>query len=295
MTRPVCLMTGATNGFGFEAAKALASQDMHLVLICRSQERGETAQQKIHAATGNIPDILLADLLSQTQVKQVAHEFKAKFDRLDVLVNNAGYAYRRREETAEGYERTFTLNYLTYVTLTLELLDLLMAAAPARIINTASSSHHWNPIQFDNLQGERDFLPGKFGMPAMYGWSNVYRIMFTYELADRLRDTGIVANTFCPGFVAVQRSTATKIVNTIMPLLGLLAKAHSPQKAAEIIVYLATSPEAATQTGTYYSSGELTRSSTETYDKALRTRLWRTTLDLLGYIDDPLERVTVVN
>ncbi|MEM8535844.1 MAG: SDR family NAD(P)-dependent oxidoreductase, partial [Chloroflexota bacterium] len=241
MTRPVCLMTGATNGFGFEAAKALASQDMHLVLICRSQDRGEAIQQKIHAATGHTPDILLADLLSQAQVKQAAAAFKAKFDRLDVLVNNAGYAYRTREVTAEGYERTFALNYLTYVTLTLELLDLLLVSAPARIVNTASSSHHWNPIQFDNLQGEQEFPPGKFGMPAMYGWSNTYRIMFTYELADRLRDTGVVANTFCPGFVAVQRSTASRIVNTIMPLLGVLAKARSPQEAAEIIVYLATS------------------------------------------------------
>ncbi|MEM8534512.1 MAG: hypothetical protein AAGF95_26945, partial [Chloroflexota bacterium] len=174
-------------------------------------------------------------------------------------------------------------------------LDLLLVSAPARIVNTASSSHHWNPIQFDNLQGEQEFPPGKFGMPAMYGWSNTYRIMFTYELANQVRDTGIVANTFCPGFVAVQRSAAPRIVNAIMPLFGVLAKARSPQEAAEIIVYLATSPEAATQTGTYYSSGELTRSSAETYDEALRNRLWHTTLNLLGYTHDPLERVTTVS
>lgn len=287
----VCIVTGANNGFGFETSKELARMGAQVVMICRSSERGEAARQQIATETGNRPDLLLADLVDQAQVKRAAAEFRAKYDRLDVLVNNAGYAYREREETAAGHEKTFSLNYLAYVTLTLELLDLILAAAPARIINTASEAHRWNPLDFDNLQGEKAYPPGPFGMPAMYGWTNLYRIMFTYTLAERLASTGVVANAHCPGFVPVKRSGMPWFLNALAPVLSLLPYARTPQQAAATILHLATAPETADQTGIYYEGGELTRSADESYDAAKQAQLWAATWALLGYEADPLTAI----
>lgn len=289
MDKKVCLITGGNNGFGFEASKELARQGHQVVMIVRNRERGEAAQQKIVAETGNQPDLLLADLVYQAQVKRVADEFRAKYDRLDVLINNAGFPYTGRQETEEGFEKTIALNYFAYFTLTLELLDLLMASAPARIINTSSEAHRADDIDLDNLQGEKDFPTGQYGMSAMYGWTNVHRIMFTYELAERLEGTGVTANAMCPGFVPVKRSSVPWYLNMLAPILQWMPMSRSPQEAAETIVYLATSPEVETKTGQYYSSGELTRSSEQTYDVQTRHQLWQTTLDLLGYTEDPLE------
>lgn len=149
MNEQVCLITGANNGFGFETSKELARRGIHVVMVCRSAERGEAARQAIYKETGNLPDLLLADLAYQAQVKRVALEFRATYDRLDILINNAGFAYTPRQESEEGFEKTFALNYLAYFTLTVELIDLLLASAPARIINTASEAHRWDNISLD--------------------------------------------------------------------------------------------------------------------------------------------------
>ncbi len=292
MSAKVCLITGANNGFGFETSKELARQGINVVMVCRSRERGEDARQAIQKETGNLPDLLIADLAIQAQVKRVASEFRAKYDRLDILINNAGFAHTPRQETEEGFEKTFALNYLAYFTLTIELIDMLVASSPSRILNTSSEGHRWSDISLDNLQGEKDFPPAKYGMPMMYGWSNVYRIMFTYELARRLQNTGVVANTFCPGFVPVKRSSVPWYLNILSPIMSLASRARSPKQVAKEIVWMATSPDLVDKTGLYYSSGELTQSSDQTYDQNLSSQLWDTTLELLGYEHDPLKSLT---
>ncbi len=294
MATKVCLITGANNGFGFETSKELARQGITIVMVCRSQKRGETAQQAIYKETSQLPDLLIADLTIQAQVKRVASEFRAKYDRLDILINNAGFAYTPRQETDEGFEKTFALNYLAYVTLTLELIDLLISSSPSRIINTASEAHRWQDISFDNLQGEQDFPAAQFGMPMMYGWTNVHRIMLTHELAHRLDATGVVVNAFCPGFVPVKRSSMPWYLNMLAPLMSLMPSARSTKDVAQDIIRMAVSPELADKTGLYYSSGQLTRSSEQTYDREASTKLWDTTIELLGYERNLLDTVTNV-
>jgi NAD(P)-dependent dehydrogenase (short-subunit alcohol dehydrogenase family) len=286
MTQPVMIVTGANNGIGFETAKALTAQGTHVVMVCRSQERGEAARQKIIAATGQTPDLLLADLSLQAQVKKVAAEFRAKYGRLDALINVAGFSWNERGLTAEGFERTFALNYLAYFSLTLELVETLIHSAPARIVNIASSAHRWQDIEFDNLQGEREFPVKKMPpLSSMYGWTNMMRIMFTYSLADRLKPFGVTANALCPGFVPVKRSSISPVMNFFTGLMRWLPNARTPQEAAETIVWLASSPEAADLTGSYHESGQHIDSAPQTYDVAARERLWQETVKLVGYDD----------
>jgi NAD(P)-dependent dehydrogenase (short-subunit alcohol dehydrogenase family) len=288
MKQSVCIVTGANNGIGFETAKALAVQGKRVVMICRSRERGEAARQKIAAAAGRTPDLLLADLSLQAQVKQVAAQFRAKYDRLDVLVNVAGFSWNERAETSEGFERTFALNYLAYFTLSLELVDLLVGSAPARVVNVASNAHRWREIEFDNLQGEREF-PVKRMPPLsiMYGWTNMMRIMFTYTLAERLGPHGVTANVLCPGLVPVKRSGVSPLMNRMVGLMRWMPRARTPEEAAQRIIWLASAPEAAELNGVYFQDGERMDSAPQTYDGAARDRLWEMTLALAEYDQDP--------
>ncbi len=287
------LITGANTGFGFVTARTLSAQGHQVVMVCRNLERGTAAQERIFAATGQRPGLLLADLSLQSDVKRAASQFREQYDRLDVLVNNAGYAWSKRELTSEGFERTFALNYLAYFTLTLELVAMLVASAPARIVNTTSEAHRWEDIAMDNLQGERRFSKRFSPLPLMYGYSNMMRIMLTYELAERLGNHGVIANTFCPGFVPVQRSGQSNMMNGLSKLISRSSKVRTPEIAARMMVYLATGPAAAELNGSYHQSDMLMSSAEQTYDSNIRKQLWDETLRLTGYAVDPISQLAV--
>jgi NAD(P)-dependent dehydrogenase (short-subunit alcohol dehydrogenase family) len=283
MKDKVCVITGSNNGFGFVSAQRLTAMGATVLMVCRSRERGEAARAKIAAATGRQPDLYLGDFLLQADVRRVAAEIAARHPKVDVLVNNAGYAFGERALTSEGFERTFALNYLAYFTFSRDLRTLLRASGAGRIINIASSSHRWSDIDLDNLQGEKRFPTRRFPpLPAMYGWSNVCRIMLTYEQAGRYQADGITANCLCPGFVPVVRAGATAFQNWMIRVIPrFMPNARTPEQAAETVVYLASSPAAGTLSGVYFQSGVQMRSSDQTYDPAVRRALWEQTQALL--------------
>lgn len=283
----VCVITGANNGFGFVSAQRLAAMGATVLMVCRSRERGEAARQKITTATGQAPELYVGDFLLQADVRRVAAEIGERHDTVDVLVNNAGFAFSERVITAEGFERTFALNYLAYFTFTRDLLPRLRQSGAGRIVNVASSSHRWRDFTLDNLQGEKVFPVRRFPpLSAMYGWSNVYRIMLTYEQAERYRADGLTANCMCPGFVPVVRAGATPFQNVMIRIIPrFMPNARTPEQAAETVVYLASSPEAASLNGVYFQSGVQMRSSDQTYDVALRRKLWAVTETLIEQVE----------
>ena len=285
MNGKVCVITGSNNGFAFVAARRLSAMGATVAMVCRSTERGEAARAAIAAETGNRPELFIADLELQSEVRRVARELAGQVPRIDVLMNNAGFPFPRRELTAEGFERTFALNYLAYFTLCRDLRPQLRAAGSARIVNTASSAHRRAELRLDNLQGELDFGEQRFPpLPKMYSWTNSCRIMLTYELAERYAPDGITANCFCPGLVMVERAGATRAQNLMVRFMPrfLLPKAKTPEKAAETMVSLASSEEAAKLTGEYFEDGVHTRSSEQTYDRELRRKVWDATEALLA-------------
>jgi len=193
-----CVITGATSGIGEIAAERLAAMGARLVLIARDRARGEAALRRLRAcAPGAAHRVLYADLMLIAEVKRVAAEIAAQERRIDILVNNAGAIFSYRRLTAEGLERTFALNHMAYFVLSHGLREPLLAAAPARVVNTASAAHQSAQLHFEDLQFARAYN----GVSA-YQRSKLCNILFTRELSRRWVGKGVTVNCLHPGFVA---------------------------------------------------------------------------------------------
>jgi retinol dehydrogenase 12 len=274
----VCLVTGANAGIGRVTALELARQGAQVVMVCRSQERGEAAQAAIKQAAGNESvDLILADLSSQAEVRRAAAEFQARYGRLHVLVNNAGAFFNQRLESADGLEMTFALNHLGYFFLTNLLLPQIRAASPSRIINVSSDAYKGGRLNFDDLQSERRYR----GFQA-YSASKLANILFTLELASRVQGTGIAANVLHPGFVASNFGLNNGgVVGFGMKVTQRLF-AISEEAGAETTLYLATSPEVAGITGKYFVKKKAVALSGQAQDMAAARQLWQMSEQLTG-------------
>lgn len=276
LTGKVALVTGATAGIGEVTAAALAGLGAAVVLVSRSPQKLAATAGRIQQQTGN-PNVewIAADLAAMANVVEAADEFKARHDRLHILVNNAGAIFMTRQVTADGYELTFALNHLAYFLLTEQLLPVLERSAPARIVNVASGAHAGGRLNLDDLMGER-----KFSGFGAYSQSKLANVMFTYELARRLEGTGITANVLHPGFVASDFGRNNS--GWMMRLFGLVRPfAISPEQGAQTQIYLASSPEVEGVTGQYFVKQKPKRSSQASYDTAAQKRLWEVSEQLV--------------
>lgn len=279
LTGKICLITGATSGIGEVTARVLAQLGARVVIVGRSAARSQATLQRIQSAIpGAEVDCLLADLSSQAEIRQLAQQFKLRYPRLDVLINNAGALFMRRRQTVDGIELTFALNHLNYFLLTNLLIERLTASAPARIVNV-SSSGHWRAsrMDFENLQ-----QPGRwFDGWLAYGQSKLANIMFTYELARRLEGTGVTANVVHPGLVATRFGHNNGLLGSVVMSL-VHTVALTPEQGAETLIYLAASPEVEGITGKYFEAKRVLRSSGASYDQAAAKRLWEVSEAMTG-------------
>jgi NAD(P)-dependent dehydrogenase (short-subunit alcohol dehydrogenase family) len=274
MRGKVVVVTGATSGIGRIAAEALAAQGARIILIARDPIRADGTLERLGARGAH--QALIADLSSLRETKEVGARIAEQQPRIDVLINNAGNVFGRRAVTADGLERTFALNHMAYFVLTQTLRERLIAAAPARIVNTASGAHRGNALDFDDLQMER-----RYRALTAYGRSKLANILFTRELARRLAGTGVTANCLHPGFVATglgQRGAG--FFGTMVRMAMVFA--GNPERGAKTIVHLAASPDAATATGGYYVDCRATQPSRAAQDDAAAARLWEESVRLAG-------------
>ena len=265
---PRILITGASRGIGLAAARQLAAGGAEVVMTSRDPVRGSAALDQVAAvASGPAPTYLPADLSSLASIRDLADRLHNSFDPIDVLINNAGTASSRRVLTVDGLERTFAVNHLGPFLLTQLLLDLLMAAPAARVVNTVSETHSGR-LDFGNLQGER-----RYGFFSAYARSKAANILFTYELARRLEYTGVTANCFTPGPTASDfgrgEGGVIGFMGGLMRLIGRPA-----DDSARTAVYLATSPEMEGVTGQYFIRGRPALSKRITYDREVAACLW---------------------
>ncbi|MCX5986188.1 MAG: SDR family oxidoreductase [Chloroflexi bacterium] len=279
MKNHVCLITGGTRGIGRETARALAMNGATVVIIGRDASRSASTVRSLITETGN-PSVsaLVADLAIQSEIVRVADEFKSRYDRLNVLVNNAGGIFYERQVSGDGIEMTISLNHLGYFRLTHELRELLVASDSARVVSVSSGAHQMARINFDDLQGEQNYS----GWRA-YAQSKLANILFTVELARQLAGTGVTANALHPGFVASNfgmSGAQSPVMSIGMRLARLFAR--SPERGAQTSIYLTTSPEVAGVTGLYFADSKPVPPSAAGRDLAAAKRLWVVTAGMCG-------------
>ncbi|MHB8876907.1 MAG: SDR family oxidoreductase [Myxococcaceae bacterium] len=275
----VFLVTGATEGIGKAAALEFAKRGATLTLVGRNPEKSERVLGELKRASGNERvGLLLGDLSTVAGLKAVAAAFKEKHERLDVLVNNAGGVFQKHQLSADGFEMTFALNHLGYFLLTRELLGLLQKTPGARVVSTSSGAHAMGKIDFEDIAKRPS---GRAGI-GVYGDSKVANILFTRELARRLAPFGATANCFHPGWVDTgfalnNASFFSAVVKFAAPLF-----ARTPEKGAETLVWLATSPDAAGSSGEYFHDKKVAKVTKLGRDDELAKKLWDFSEGLVG-------------
>jgi len=278
MAGKVVLITGGTGGIGKATAIGLATLGARVGITGRDLARAEQAAADIRATSGNTAvDAFAADLTSQAEVRRLATAVLDAYPRLDVLVNNVGGFWAHRHPTADGLERTFALNHLAPFLLTTLLLDRLKASAPARVITVSSGAQSMGRIDFDDLQGARNYS----GQRA-YNQSKLANVMFTNELARRLEGTGVTANSGHPGVVRTnfgaedQAWFFTVISRVVRPLL------KTPAQGARSPIYLASSPDLDNVTGQFFANGKPKTANKLAYDPDMTAKLWNVSAALVG-------------
>ena len=270
MKDKVVIVTGANSGTGKWTAIELAKMKTKVVMVCRDRSRGEEALGEVKELSGNeTVELMICDLASLDSVKNFCDLFKSKYDKLNVLVNNAGVILPSRHETKDGYELQFGVNHLGHFLLTNLLLDLIIKSAPSRIILVASGAHKSGKIHFEDIN-----LNNNWNMLKAYSQSKLANVLFTYELARRLEGTGVTVNALHPGTVksnfAVNRDTGfgKVIMKALQPLF------QTAQKAAGTSVYLSSSDEVEGVTGKYYYKNKALESSKLSNDEEVAKKLW---------------------
>ena len=273
------MVTGATSGMGEVTALALAARGATTIVVGCDPEKGAAVVERIKSQSRNQNVVLmLADLSSQEQIRQLVAEVKRQYSQLDVLVNNAGSVFSRRQLSVDGIEMTFALNHLSYFLLTNLLLDLLEASAPSRIINISSATH--NEVKSNEIEDWQS--QKKYSMTQAYHRSKLANLLFTCELAQRLQGTQVTVNAVKPGF------TKTNFGRNDGGLMGFFIRlvsaaiAQSAEKGAETAIYLATSPDVSNVSGKYFDRQKAIASSKDSYNTDIAKRLWQSSEALTG-------------
>jgi NAD(P)-dependent dehydrogenase (short-subunit alcohol dehydrogenase family) len=277
MKDKICLVTGATSGIGKITALELARKGATVVVVARDPARAKATVDEIGRATGSSRvSTMLCDFASQASIRRLADEYRRTHDKLHVLVNNAGVILGPREVTADGLEATFAINHVGYFLLTNLLLDVLRASAPARIVNVASGAHFQGKLDFDDLQLERSYT----GFGA-YAASKLANVAWSAELARRLAGTGVTANSVHPGAVATRWGDSGSSFFRFILKLGR-PFLRSPEKGAETVIHLASSPEVEGVTGEYFHDRRRAKASREARDPETGRKLWEASEKLVA-------------
>ncbi|MGH2717219.1 MAG: SDR family NAD(P)-dependent oxidoreductase [Actinomycetota bacterium] len=274
------VITGASSGIGLAAATALAKGGLAVTMVGHDPARSEAALAQVKGeAPEAAVDLLVADLSSQTEVARIAAALLDRAEageRIDVLVNNAGAILAHRQLTADGIEATWALNHLAPFLLTNLLLEHLKQHQPVRIITTTSDAHRRERLPFDDLNAERSYKSWR-----RYGQTKLANIAFTFELARRLEGSRVTANCFNPGLVATgfnhnNGKRATWMMNAVRPM------SSNPEKAVDTLIWLATSPDAAGESGGYFFNRKRLEPNAEARDPKVWQRLWEVSRSQTG-------------
>ena len=271
MNGRTCLISGATDGIGKEAAIELAKKGCNLILIGRNKEKGDKVVEQIRKIADSYVDIdyFTADLMLMKEVSRVADEVSRKYPKIDILLNNVGAYFAFRGVTEEGFERTFALNHLGYFLMTKKLLPLVEKSNYKRIVNVSSSAHYGIDFEFDNLNGEK-----KYSGFDIYKKSKLANVMFTYELAKRVKDRGITANCLHPGFVSTNFGKNNNFLWRNVIRVAMWLTAINVKDGAKTSIHLACSDEVKDITGRFFANCQVKKGSSKAKNDEHNRKLW---------------------
>lgn len=282
-SRPIVVITGATNGLGRLAALELARQGVHLGIVARNRSKVDALRREIDVAAAGTPvDAFIADLTSLRDVRRAGQEIDARYDRIDVLINNAGLHAFSQRVTPDGFAEMTAVNYLAPWVLTETLRDKLVASAPARVVTVASGAARQaggiDPVHDVTLTAEYTRRESM----VHYGRSKLMDIMFSQELGRRLAGTGVTANCCDPGFNTSGLGRELPFAGALERILKTL-RIGDPRRGAGIIVRLATDPAFAETTGGFFSVKHAKPLSCPEPGRGEKVQadLWETTATLL--------------
>jgi len=275
MNGKVCLVTGATDGIGKVSARVLAEKGAKVIIVGRNPEKSATVLAELKSSSGNENiDLLMADLAVMQEVRDLAEQVISHYDRLDILLNNAGGYFAKHELTSDGLERTFALNHMSYFLLTNKLMELLKSSAPARIVNVSSDAHYGIDMEFENLNGEQEYKAWK-----AYQKSKLANVLFTYELLKKV-PADITVNCLHPGFVATNFGHNNG--GFFGPVLKIAQRisAIDPEEGAKTSIFLCSAPEVKGVSGKYFYKCQPKTSSRESRNMDTGKRLWQISSDI---------------
>ena len=277
MADRVCLVTGGNSGIGFELCRGMAAAGFHVVMVSRGKERGQPALEKLQAEFGDSVEMMLCDMSDLDNIQKLHAEYTAKFDRLDVLFNNAGAMWGKRKLTAQGNEMTFGVNHLGYFEMTRTFLPLIKTTEGSRIINTASVAHRMAHLRLDNLNHENKW----YSQWRTYGNSKLCNILFTRELARRLEGTDIITHCFHPGVVRTRfGSGASGLVWLFWPIFRVLM--INAKRGAKTGLHLALSEDAGSSTGQFWSSMKRRKGNRHARNDDNAAQLWEKSEEMVN-------------
>jgi NAD(P)-dependent dehydrogenase (short-subunit alcohol dehydrogenase family) len=281
MKNRTILVTGANAGIGKATSEKLAEMGANVVMVCRNQKKGRVALEEIQEKTGNKNlELMLCDFASSKSISDLVSNFKDKYNKLDVLINNHGSIFLTKSYTNEGLEETFAVNHIGYFSLTLQLLDSLKAGSEPRIVNVSSSSNYRvKKLNLSDYNWERR----RYRFMDAYADSKLYNIMFTFYLAEKLQSTNITVNCLHPGYIKTKIGLNNRILQLLTPLVKL--KALPLEEGAGTSILLATSPELKGVSGKFYSKMEEKKPNSLAFDKEKQKELWDLSLELTGLKD----------
>ena len=269
------IVTGANSGMGMATVRALSDMGAKVIMLCRSEKRGTEALEKLSSEKYRDLELILCDLGNYDSIRAFANIVRRGYDHIDILVNNAGFISLDRQETGEGLERQFGINHIGHFLLTMSLLDLM--GEGGRIVNVASGAHKTGKIHFDDIN-----LTKGFNVIKAYSQSKLANVLFTRELARRVKDRGITVNCCHPGAVAtnigIDRDTG--FGKTVTRLLKPFFQ--TPEQGARTAIFLASDDSVSDVTGEYFYKCRIAKSSKRSKDMELAKKLFEFSEELVG-------------
>lgn len=282
MTNKLCVITGANSGIGFETAKALAQKGAYIVMVCRNEDKAIAAKNEILQSVVDAGiAIVLCDFSIQKEIRSAAEEIASRYKKIDLLINNHGFIAAERNETVDGLEETFAVNHIGYFLFTNLILENIKAAKNARIINVASAAHRAGEFDPNNLQ-----LKENFNAMKAYGNSKLFNILFTKELAEKLKGTNVTSNCLHPGVVRSNFGNSGKWwVSMFYKVFSSFMTSN--KKGAETSIYLASADEVEDANGAYFKNKKAVAPRKTAQDMDAAKQLWEMSEKLCGINSEP--------